>query len=163
MDLEFGVNGRVADYWYTSTEGTLEVNFGKGSSHEAARREVLDQIYVKTGSIEEDLEGRKALNWTNKKPTLEEGNQIMDIVDQGLQAGCVGVSSTLGYMRSGTSCREVFELQKLGAAYNRPAAMHFRGTPGDEVGEVTGIQELLANAAALGSPAIACHFNNPGK
>jgi hypothetical protein len=41
-------------------------------------------------------------------------------------------------------------------------AFHVRGTPGSEVEEVNGYQELLANAAALGCPAIACHFNNPG-
>jgi hypothetical protein len=40
--------------------------------------------------------------------------------------------------------------------------MHFRYTPGDDVGETNGIQEMLANASALGSPAIAAHFNNPG-
>ena len=40
--------------------------------------------------------------------------------------------------------------------------MHFRGTPGTDVAETNGIQEMLANAAALNAPAIACHFNNPG-
>ncbi|PQP33979.1 hydrolase, partial [Desulfobacteraceae bacterium SEEP-SAG9] len=37
-----------------------------------------------------------------------------------------------------------------------------RNTPGSATGEVNGVQEQLANAAALGAPALACHFNNPG-
>ena len=32
----------------------------------------------------------------------------------------------------------------------------------DEITEANGIQELLANATALGAPALANHFNNPG-
>jgi hypothetical protein len=76
--------------------------------------------------------------------------------------GAIAISSTVGYMRSGVSAREMFEITKIGANYNRPTACHFRYTPGTEVSEVNGIQELLTNAAALGAPAIACHFNNPG-
>jgi hypothetical protein len=40
--------------------------------------------------------------------------------------------------------------------------MHFRNTPGTDTEEINGIQEMLSNAAAIGAPAIACHFNNPG-
>jgi hypothetical protein len=86
----------------------------------------------------------------------------MEILDQGLLAGGIGCASTLGYMRNGVTAREVYEMHKLAGSYGRTTAMHFRGTPGTEAEEVNGIQELLANAAALNAPAIACHFNNPG-
>ena len=95
-------------------------------------------------------------------PTLEQGNQILSLIDEGLRQGAIGVGSTLGYMRSGVSSREVYELQKLSGLYGRQIAIHFRLTPGNDVEEVMGIQEMLANAAALGTPAIAVHFNNPG-
>jgi N-acyl-D-glutamate deacylase len=65
-------------------------------------------------------------------------------------------------MRDGVSGREFFELQKLAGLFGRQTGAHFRYTPGTEVTESNGIQELLANAAALGTPALACHFNNPG-
>ncbi len=65
-------------------------------------------------------------------------------------------------MREGVSSREIFEIQRLGGLYGRNISMHFRNTPGNDVEEVMGIQEMLANSAALGSPGIACHFNNPG-
>jgi len=83
-------------------------------------------------------------------------------MDEGLQAGGLGIGSTLGYMRNGVSPREFFELQKLAGLYGRQTGAHFRYTPGTDTTEANGIQELLANAAALDAPALACHFNNPG-
>jgi N-acyl-D-glutamate deacylase len=65
-------------------------------------------------------------------------------------------------MRDGASAREVFEIQRVAGRYGRPCGFHFRYTPGTDTTESNGIQEMLANAAALGAPAIACHFNNPG-
>lgn len=96
------------------------------------------------------------------RPTLEQGNKILSIIDEGLRQGGIGIGSTVGYMRDGVSSREIFELQKLGGLYGRQTGMHFRNTPGNDVEEVMGIQEMLANSAALGSPGIAFHFNNPG-
>ena len=78
-----------------------------------------------------------------------------------LRQGGLGIGSTLGYMRAGVSSREVFELQRLAGMYGRFINIHFRLTPGDDVQEVMGIQEMLANAAALGSPAIAASFQQP--
>lgn len=96
------------------------------------------------------------------RPTLEQGNQILKIMDEGLRQGAIGIGSTVGYMRAGVSSREIYELQKLAGLYGRQIDMHFRLTPGTDVQEVLGIQEMLANAAALGTPAVALHFNNPG-
>jgi hypothetical protein len=65
-------------------------------------------------------------------------------------------------MRNGVSAREFFEVQRVAGRYDRQTGAHFRYTPGTEVTESNGIQELLANASALGAPALANHFNNPG-
>ena len=65
-------------------------------------------------------------------------------------------------MRSGVSSREMFEVQKVGARYGRATGAHTRYTLGTDTSEVNGAQELIANAIALGAPAIALHFNNPG-
>jgi hypothetical protein len=108
------------------------------------------------------VESRKGDGWCCQRPTLEEGNRILELLDEGLQAGGLGIGSTLGYMRDGVSTREFFEVQRLAALYDRQTGAHFRYTPGTDTTETNGIQELLANAAALGAPALACHFNNPG-
>jgi len=137
------------------------MNFGAASSHEFARSLVLDDA---TGIDTPDAAKTRAAGngWSSRKPTLEEENKVLQVLDEGLRAGGLGIGSTPGYMRDGVSAREVFELQKLAGLYGRQTGFHFRYTPGTEATEANGIQEMLANAAALGAPALACHFNNPG-
>ncbi len=160
LELELGTLGSYVDAWYARREGTSLANFGTSSSHEAARAAVLDGN--QPHEIQDFMASRAASGWSLQQVDLEQGNRILREMDRGLQAGALGVGSTLGYMRDGVSAREAFEIQKLAAAYGRQAAFHFRYTPGTATTEANGIQELLANAAALGAPAIACHFNNPG-
>jgi hypothetical protein len=163
MDLELGAHGPKLNEWYKRREGNAPVNFGASVSHEFARAAVLDEFkdwkYLYTPDA---LSSRVKQGWSKTRPTLEQGNQILALIDEGLQQGGLGVGSTVGYMREGVSAREIFELQKLSGRFGRFINMHFRYTPGDDVGETNGIQEMLANASALGSPAIAAHFNNPG-
>ena len=163
MDLEVGAPGnQVADF-YKKVAGNTPINLGISVSHEFARAEVLDGYkdwkYFHTPDA---INSRIKQGWSMTRPTLEQGNEILKIVDEGLRQGGIGIGSTVGYMRDGVSSREIFELQKLGGLYGRQIGMHFRNTPGNDVEEVMGIQEMLANSAALGAPGIAFHFNNPG-
>lgn len=163
MDLEIGSYGPTVDKFYKMREGNSPVNFGVSVAHEFARAAVLDGFsdwkYMYTPDA---LKSRVKQGWSATRPTLEQGNRILADMDEGLRQGGLGIGSTVGYMRAGVSSREIFELQRLAGRYGRFIDMHFRLTPGDDVQEVMGIQEMLANAAALGSPAIAAHFNNPG-
>ena len=163
MDLEVGAYGPNIDRFYKKLEGNSPVNFGVSVSHEFARAAVLDGFsdwkYLNTPDA---VKSRVKQGWSATRPTLEQGNRILADMDEGLRQGGLGIGSTLGYMRAGVSSRELFEMQRLAGKYGRFINIHFRLTPGDDVQEVMGIQEMLANAAALGSPAIAAHFNNPG-
>jgi hypothetical protein len=164
LDTEIGAHGPKLGEWYKRREGNTPVNYGVAVAHEFARAEVLDGFtdwkYFYTPDAGQSRSGKEG--WSKTRPTLEQGNQILSLIDEGLAQGGLGIGSTVGYMRAGVSAREIFELQKLGGLYGRFIAMHFRYTPGDDTSEVNGIQEMLANAAALGTPAIASHFNNPG-
>ena len=163
MDLEFGAYGPKLDEWYKRREGKAPLNFGITVSHEYSRAVVLDGFNEWEYLYGPDaIKSREKQGWSKTRPNLEQGNEILAQIDEGLRQGGIGIGSTLGYMREGVSTREVYELQKLAGFYGRQLGMHFRGTPGNDVDEVNGIQEMLANAAALGTPAIACHFNNPG-
>ena len=163
MDLEIGAHGSKLNEWYKVREGNSPINYGVAVAHEFARAEVLDGYtdwkYMYTPDA---VNSRHSSGWSKTRPTLEQGNDILSIIDEGLRQGGIGIGSTVGYMREGVSTREIFELQKLSGLYGRQIGMHFRNTPGNDVEEVNGIQEMLANAAAIGAPAIACHFNNPG-
>jgi hypothetical protein len=163
MDLEIGAFGDKLDEWYKRREGNSPINYGVAVAHEFARAAVLDGFkdwkYLYTPDA---FYSRISDGWAKTRPSLEQGNEILKIMDEGLRQGGIGIGSTLGYMREGVSAREIYELQKLSGLYGRQISIHFRRTPGNDVDEVNGIQEMLANAAALGTPAIAAHFNNPG-
>lgn len=162
MDLEMGTLGTLVNDWYAARVGNNPLNFGCASAHEFARAQVLDGITTTDTPEAMNHRGSGKTGWSNTRPDIEKGNEILRILDAGLAAGAIGIGSTLGYMRDGCSAREVFEIQRVAGRYGRPCAFHFRYTPGTDTTESNGIQEMLANAAALDAPAIACHFNNPG-
>jgi len=164
MDLEAGVYGLRVDDWYKMHEGRSQVNYGTSSGHEFARTKVTQDL------PDEDLldapysvvKGRGAgTAWADDVLDLEKGNRMLSIIDEGLRQGAVGIASTVGYF-PGATAREMFEVQRVGARYGRPTAVHLRYTPGTATTEANGAQEVLANAIALGAPGMISHFNNPG-
>ena len=159
MDLEFGALGRRIDDWYSDRNGTSLINYGTSVSHELARASVLDGVDAIDSS--QARLTRVHPNWAGLVPTPEESEKILAVLDKGLSAGGIGVGSTLGYM-PGATANELFEIQALSASYGRQIAVHLRHIPGTETDEINGAQEILANADALGAPAIINHFNNPG-
>jgi len=164
MDFEMGCAGSYIADWYKAREGVTGANYGCAVSHEAARAMFIDGSdgdYMKDGPLAA-YETRKKTGWSVTRPTLEQGNAILEEIDKGLQAGAPGIGSTVGYMREGVSSREMFEVQKVGARYGRATGAHTRYTLGNDTEENNGAQELIANAMVLGAPANVEHFNNPG-
>jgi len=161
LDIELGCVGTKVDQWYADRAGQTQANYGIGSSHELARAAVLDGTDPYS-DIDALRTRGAAQGWALTKPDLEQGNQILEILDEGLRHGALGISSTLGYMREGAGTREVFEAQKVAARWGRAYQAHTRYTPDDATGEANGAQELLANAVALGAPVTISHYNNPG-
>ncbi|MGB9442888.1 MAG: hypothetical protein WCB15_33425, partial [Desulfobacterales bacterium] len=110
MDMEIGAHGPKLNEWYKRREGKTPVNFGVAVAHEFARAAVLDGFkdwkYFYTPDA---LRSRVKQGWSKTRPNLEQGNQILAALDEGLRQGGIGIGSTLGYMREGVSAREVFE------------------------------------------------------
>ena len=162
FDLEFGTVGSRVDEWYAERDGKSQANYGTASSHEGARSEVIDkcaEMYDAPGG----LACRSKYNgWAETLPTLDQGNEILRIVDQGLADGAIGIGATLGYFRDGASAREVYEVQKVGARYGRQYGAHNRQTMGTSTTEPIGAQEIIANGVSLGAPVLVCHYNNAG-
>jgi len=164
MDGEMGCAGSYIAAWYEKRAGVTQANYGCAASHEFARAMVIDGSvgdYLIDGPIGA-YETRKKSGWSQTRPTLEQGNAILEELDKGLMAGAPGIGSTVGYMREGVSSREMYEVQKVAARYGRFTSAHTRYTLGTDTTENNGAQELIANALALGAPAIVMHFNNPG-
>lgn len=161
MDLEWGAFGPSIGEWYEMHEGRSQVNYGTASGHEAARGAVLDGTAEILDAPGSGVAVRTGKNWAFGVLDIEGGNQLLRYLDEGLRQGALGNCSTLGYW-PGAMAREMFEVQKLAGKYGRLTAVHTRHTPGTETSEVNGAQEILANAVALGAPAVINHYNNPG-
>jgi hypothetical protein len=117
MDFEMGCAGSYVARWYEDRAGKTQANYGIAVSHEFARAMFIDGSkgdYLKDGPVAA-LETRKKTGWSATRPTLEQGNAILEEIDKGLQAGAPGIGSTVGYMREGVSSREMYEVQKVGA------------------------------------------------
>lgn len=164
MDLEMGCPGTTIPEWYAAREGVTLSNYGCAVSHEFARAIVHDGVsgdVLLNGPLAA-LETRKNSGWAMTKSDYDSGNEILRIIDKGLQDGAIGIGSTVGYMRNGLTTREMFEAQKVAARYGRHLGAHTRFTPDDADHENVGAQEVIANALALGAPVSILHFNNPG-
>ena len=162
FDLEFGTVGSRVDEWYAERDGKNQSNYGTASSHEGARTVVLDECAEAYDAPDTMACRAKYNGWAETLPTLEQGNRILEIIDQGLADGAIGVAATLGYFRNGATAREVFEVQKVGARYGRQYGAHNRYTVGNSTTEPNGAQEIIANGLALGAPVLVCHYNNAG-
>ena len=164
MDLEAGVYGPRVDEWYRMHADRSQVNYGTASGHEFARSKVTqgvpdDDLLDAPFSVVKSRGAGSA--WAEKVLTLDEGNRMLSLIDEGLRQGALGIASTVGYF-PGATAREMFEVQRVGASYGRPTSVHLRYTPGTATAEANGAQEILANAVALEAPAVINHFNNPG-
>lgn len=159
MDLEFGTLGDEVADWYAERAGTSLINFGTASSHELARAAVLDGVRARDTS--EAAATRRAPRWSRGTASESEARAIRTLLEDGLQAGALGIGTTLGYM-PGVDGEALYAVQALAAGYGRQLSVHLRRTPGTNTDEINGAQEILANAVALGAPAMINHFNNPG-
>jgi hypothetical protein len=163
MDLEAGALD--VELFYKEKENHVKINYGTTVSQALARMKVLDNV---TGQdiTETALKTNEAAldgiaRWSVSIPNEEEHKQIFELLDQGLQQGAIGIGSTVGYMSSGVTAKEMYEVQKLAGEYGRLTSVHTRflnDPPPTEF--ILGGQEILANAFVLDAPILFCHFNN---
>jgi hypothetical protein len=161
MDLEAGADGRFINEWYAMHDGRSPVNYGTASSHEFARAAVLDGhrgAFDAPGAL---ISARSGPNWADGVLDFDTGDAVLEIIDEGLRQGALGVASTVGYF-PGATAREMYEVQRVGARYGRMTSVHTRYSPGTDTITVNRIQEVIANAVALDAPLSVNHFNNQG-
>ena len=169
MDLEWGALD-VAQ-WYQQKQGRWPINYGTSVSHEGARMIVHDGLMVdgprdatqafemRNEAAEDGIDG-----WSVTRSSNAQMNQIMRLLDEGLQQGALGVGSTVGYMRTGVTTYEMFEAQRTAARYGRLTAVHARFHPSSQtpVEAQMGFAEVFTNAMLLEAPLLYQHNNDYG-
>jgi len=171
MDLEagsFNVKG-----WYDEKAKTgWQVNYGTSASLLYSRMAVLDpetelEAPIDYGDI--PTYAAKALadgvqGWADTRSSVEEMNQVMQILDEDLRQGAIGIAVPLAYMAQGSTSYEVFAAQRVGANYGRLTSVHTRyhllaETPTEAP---IAFDEMFTNAMLLDAPLLMAHNNDYG-
>lgn len=169
MDLEWGA--MKIDEWYASKQGAWPANFGTVISHEGARMIVHDKMDFKEPVDASSVAKYRAeagkdgvIGWSESRSNLEQMNQVTTILDEGLREGALGVGTTVGYMRTGVTTYEMFEVQRAAARYGRLTAFHSRFHPSSQTPTEAplGFDEAFTNAFLLDAPLLYQHNNDYG-
>lgn len=91
-------------------------------------------------------------------------NQVMQLLDEGLREGALGIGVGAAYMQRGMTSYEQFEAQRTAERYGRLASVHTRyhlntQTPAEAP---IALDEVLANAMLLRAPLLLAHDNDYG-
>jgi len=171
MDLELGAFNVKG--WYDQKAKTgWQVNYGTTSGLNMARMAVHDPEAGLSGPADFSMAGpiiAKAAEdgvagWSVTKSSIEQMNQIMQIVDDDLRQGALGVGAGVAYMARGITSYELFAAQKAAANYNRLTSVHTRyhliqDTPTEAP---IAFDEIFTNAMLLGAPLLMAHNNDYG-
>lgn len=171
MDLELGSTS-VGEWYARKGRDGWQVNYGTTSSLNLNRLLVHDAEVEVDGPI--DFSNTPGyLNqsakdgtpgWSVTRSNIEQLNQIMELLDEDLRNGALGVGSAAAYMAQGLTSYEQFEAQRTAARYGRLTSVHTRyhlskQTPTEAT---IGFDEVLANALLLGAPLLLAHDNDYG-
>ena len=106
----------------------------------------------------------KVDGWSVTRSNVDQMNELMKTLDEGLREGAIGIGSTVGYAQKGITTYEMFETQRTAARYGRPTAVHHRFHPNASTltETPTGANEILVNAMVLNAPLEVHHDNDYG-
>ncbi len=111
--------------------------------------------FVGNGTVREYVMG-----YENRVPTEEELAQMEALVEQAMQEGAVGLSTSLIYVPSGhAQTPEITALAKVASKYNGMYISHIRD---EEGGLLEAVQELITISEEAALPAEIYHFKASG-
>ncbi|WP_224489342.1 amidohydrolase family protein [Robertkochia flava] len=162
LELEMGV--LPVDSWYDSWEGKAQTNYGAASGLQGAREMVLNPEYKTiNGATLNDFQFAGDTHFSKavvqEVATDDQVKKILDLVEEGLKQGGLGVGYTPGYMEFSARSEEGIGAQKLAGKYGRFVAMHgrFSGQQPPKDGLLGTLQQLGA-ASAYGGGLIVQHL-----
>lgn len=171
MDLEAG-SFNVKDWYAEKAKTGWQVNYGTSASLLYNRMAVHDpdaELSVPVDFSNLPSYAAKALTdgvqgWADTKSTVEEMNKLMQLMDEDLRQGAIGVAAPIAYMAKGISSYELFEGQRVGANYGRVTSVHTRYHLLSETPTEAAIafDEMFTNAMLTGAPLLIAHNNDYG-
>jgi len=116
------------------------------------------QVYA-AKALTDGVEG-----WAETKSSVEDMNKVLQILDEDLRQGAIGVAVPGAYMAKGMTSYELFAAQRAGANYGRLTSVHTRYHLLSETPTEAPIafDEVFANAVLLDAPLLMAHNNDYG-
>lgn len=149
LELELGTAD--VDAWYAAREGKALINYGVSAGHIPTRMAVMHD----PGSF---LPGGDA---AHRRATSAELEDILAGVEKGLRRGALAVGLGPAYTPAATNW-EILQVFQTAARYGASVHVHIRSSGRAEPENLSGFQEVLADAVATGAPLHVAHIQSTG-
>lgn len=160
--LEFEAGMLPIGRWYElQAKSKRVVNYGASSSWGIARMVTLEGIPLPAEPRAAALFANFVLKkWPNDIATPEQVAAIVNLTEQGLKEGGVGIGVVPGYA-PGSGYKELLAVHTLAAKYKVPTYSHVRSEGDvDPLSAAQAYGEMLSFAAATGANVHICHLNS---
>ena len=158
LELDSGVLP-IADWYAGHAEKRLPLNYGAAAAWTFARIATFTETEpVSSAEYFQNAQGRK--DWKMDIATSAQQQQILALVEQGLNEGGLGIGINAGYA-PGHGAKEYAALARLAADRGLATFTHVRYASNLEPqSSFEAVQELIANAAITGAHMHICHINS---
>jgi N-acyl-D-aspartate/D-glutamate deacylase len=147
LEMEVGVS--PVKPWIAERQGKALIHFGASVGHIPTRMAAV-------GDHSDWLPRGPA---ATRAATQAEQEKTLALIRQGLREGGLGVGMGIAYTPY-ASRSEILDVFKLSAAARVPVFVHMRSGGRKDPGVVDSLQEVIADAAATGSPVHVVHINS---
>ena len=158
LELESGVLP-ISDWYDDQAKKNLPVNYGAAAGWTYARIATFTDTQPEaTVKYFQDVQGRS--DWKMDVATPEQQEKILQLVEQGLDEGGLGIGINAGYA-PGYGRKEYYALAELAAKRDVATYTHVRYASNMEPSSsFEAVQEVIANAAITGAHMHVCHINS---
>jgi N-acyl-D-aspartate/D-glutamate deacylase len=161
LELESGA--LPTNDWYRSREGQALLNYGATAGHISSRIAVMHQLdrWSQISAMRQRTNEPRP-DWTFRKATNPEIDQMIAHLERGLVSGALGIGMGPAYT-PGASREELLRVFELAARHKALAFIHMRSAGEVEPGgSIDALQEVLANVSATGASVHIVHITSMG-
>jgi len=158
LELESGVLP-ISDWYDAQAEKSLPINYGAASAWTYARIATFTETQPEaTADYFQEAQSRS--DWKMEVATPEQQEEILRLVEEGLDQGALGIGINAGYA-PGYGQKEYFALAELAAERDVATFTHVRYASNMEPeSSFEAVKELIGNAAITGAHMHLCHVNS---
>lgn len=161
--LETEAGTPSVDSWYKAREGNAVLNFGATVSHPYSRMVVMAAGNTNPDEITDEQwrDFNADTSWSHNEAGQKELDQLIDRLEQGLEAGALGIGTATQYT-PGSRRYELYKIFQLAADHKVTVFSHVRYGSAIPPDSINAVQEMIANSATTGASAHVFHINSTG-